>query len=67
MGRIQIAQGHLALEFGLHRPDGRRQRDLVTGFLYLRPPPGMVDAMRHILLETGIAEEDVRREAFYGY
>ncbi len=42
-------------------------QELAAPVFYISGPPGMVDAMRHLLLEAGIAEEDVRSEEFYGY
>jgi ferredoxin-NADP reductase len=34
---------------------------------YMAGPPGMVVAMRAVLLGAGIDEDDVRAEAFAGY
>lgn len=51
--------------------DSARVRQAVQGLaapvFYISGPPGMVDAMRTILLEAGVTEEDIRSEEFYGY
>lgn len=42
-------------------------RSLVPPIYYLAGPPGMVKAMRSMLKETGIKNEDIRVEEFSGY
>ena len=42
-------------------------KDLPAPVFYVCGPPGMVEAMRNILVEAGVDEDDVRSEEFYGY
>lgn len=41
--------------------------DLVAPIYYVVGPPAMVKAMQGVLRETGVAEDSIRTEEFYGY
>jgi ferredoxin-NADP reductase len=41
--------------------------DLSVPIYYIAGPPDMVDGVRQMLVSSGIAEEDIRAEEFYGY
>ena len=41
--------------------------DLPAPIFYIAGPPAMVEAMRQVLVVTGIDEDDVRSEEFHGY
>lgn len=41
--------------------------DLSVPIYYIAGPPGMVSSMRQALIGSGIAEEDIRAEEFFGY
>jgi ferredoxin-NADP reductase len=41
--------------------------DLSVPMYYIAGPPGMVTGVRQMLIGSGIAEEDIRAEEFYGY
>ncbi|MGH9817463.1 MAG: hypothetical protein ACRD6I_15435 [Candidatus Acidiferrales bacterium] len=41
--------------------------DAVAPVCYLAGPPVMVDAMITVLRRTGVSDDDVRSEEFYGY
>jgi ferredoxin-NADP reductase len=41
--------------------------DLAAPVFYVVGPPGMVEAMRQLLNRTGIDDDDIRSEEFYGY
>jgi len=41
--------------------------DLGVPIYYVAGPPGMVTGVRKMLIGSGIAEEDIRAEEFYGY
>jgi len=41
--------------------------DLSVPTYYIAGPPGMVAGVRQMLIGSGIAEEDIRAEEFYGY
>jgi ferredoxin-NADP reductase len=45
----------------------RHLEDLHGPIFYIAGPPGMVAAMRKMLLEAGVDEDDVRAEEFGGY
>jgi ferredoxin-NADP reductase len=40
---------------------------VVAPVFYVVGPPGMVAAMQETLRETGVAEENIHTEEFYGY
>lgn len=42
-------------------------KNLPEPIYYLTGPPGMVEAMRKVLSDAGVDEDDVRSEEFYGY
>lgn len=42
-------------------------KDLVGPIYYLAGPPGMVSGLRTVLKETGVKNEDIRAEEFFGY
>lgn len=42
-------------------------RDLASPIFYVAGPPGMVEAMREVLEDAGVDEDDVRSEEFHGY
>ncbi len=46
---------------------GRYLNDLATPIYYMAGPPGMVTAMRKMLAEAGIDEDNIRFEEFPGY
>ncbi len=41
--------------------------DLVLSIYYIDGPPAMVNAMRKILSETGVDDDNIRTEEFSGY
>jgi ferredoxin-NADP reductase len=41
--------------------------DLSVPIYYIAGPPGMVTGARQMLISSGIAEEDIRAEEFFGY
>lgn len=41
--------------------------DLSVPIYYIAGPPNMVDGVRQMLISSGIVEEDIRDEEFYGY
>ena len=41
--------------------------DLSVPIYYIAGPPGMVTGARQMLIDSGVAEEDIRAEEFYGY
>jgi ferredoxin-NADP reductase len=41
--------------------------DLSVPIYYVAGPPGMVTSVRQMLVDSGIAEGDIRAEEFYGY
>jgi len=41
--------------------------DLSVPIYYIAGPPNMVDGARQMLINSGIVEEDIRAEEFYGY
>jgi ferredoxin-NADP reductase len=41
--------------------------DLTAPIFYLAGPPGMLGAMRKLLLDAGVNEDDIRAEEFAGY
>jgi ferredoxin-NADP reductase len=41
--------------------------DLSVPIYYIAGPPAMVTAVRQMLVGSGVAEEDIRAEEFYGY
>ncbi|MFJ4291195.1 ferredoxin--NADP reductase [Cupriavidus sp. NPDC089707] len=41
--------------------------NLSAPVFYLAGPPGMVEAMRQLLNEAGVEDEDIRSEEFFGY
>jgi ferredoxin-NADP reductase len=41
--------------------------ELGVPIYYIAGPPGMVAGLRHMLIGSGVAEEDIRAEEFYGY
>ena len=41
--------------------------DLAEPLYYMAGPPGMVVAMRKMLIENGVASADIRLESFTGY
>ena len=41
--------------------------DLSVPIYYIAGPPNMVDGVRQMLINSGIVEEDIRAEEFYGY
>ena len=41
--------------------------DLSVPIYYIAGPPGMVAGVRQMLIGSGVAEEDIRAEEFYGY
>lgn len=41
--------------------------DVVAPVYYLAGPPAMVNAMKTVLRDAGVGDEDVRSEQFYGY
>jgi ferredoxin-NADP reductase len=41
--------------------------DLSVPIYYIAGPPGMVASVRQMLISSGIAEEDIRAEEFFGY
>ena len=41
--------------------------DLAAPIFYVVGPPAMVEAMRGTLNQTGINDDDIRSEEFYGY
>jgi ferredoxin-NADP reductase len=41
--------------------------DLGAPIYYIAGPPGMVSSVRQALIGSGIAEEDIRAEEFFGY
>ncbi len=41
--------------------------DLSVPIYYIAGPPGMVSSVRQALIGSGIAEEDIRAEEFFGY
>jgi ferredoxin-NADP reductase len=41
--------------------------DLSVPVYYIAGPPGMVAGVRQMLIGSGVAEEDIRAEEFYGY
>jgi ferredoxin-NADP reductase len=41
--------------------------DLSVPIYYIAGPPGMVTGVRQMLVGSGVAEEDIRAEEFYGY
>jgi ferredoxin-NADP reductase len=41
--------------------------DLSVPIYYIAGPPGMVTGVRQILIGSGVAEENIRAEEFYGY
>lgn len=45
----------------------RESADLVKPVYYLAGPPGMVEAMRQMLNDAGVNDDDIRSEEFYGY
>jgi ferredoxin-NADP reductase len=45
----------------------RHVGELVTPVYYVVGPPAMVEAMQETLRGTGVAEDDIRSEEFYGY
>lgn len=45
----------------------RVTKDLGAPIFYVAGPPGMVEAMRQVLIDTGVDEDDVRSEEFHGY
>jgi NAD(P)H-flavin reductase len=46
----------------------RRHLEGVTNAIYyLTGPPGMVQGLRTMLIDTGIDEDDIRTEEFTGY
>jgi len=54
--------GHISPEM-LHRRVGK----LHGPIFYIAGPPSMVAAARHILVEAGVDEDDIRTEEFAGY
>jgi NAD(P)H-flavin reductase len=54
--------GHISPEM-LHRRVGKLQGPI----FYIAGPPSMVAAARHILVEAGVDEDDIRTEEFAGY
>lgn len=45
----------------------RAAADLARPIYYIAGPPGMVEAMRQTLNDTGVNDDDIRSEEFYGY
>ena len=41
--------------------------DPTDAIYYLTGPPGMVQGLRTMLIDTGIDEDDIRTEEFTGY
>ncbi len=41
--------------------------DFQVPIFYVAGPPGMVAAMRHMLSEVGVSDDDIRAEEFAGY
>ena len=41
--------------------------DMRVPIYYIAGPPGMVTGVRQMLIDSGVAEEDIRAEEFYGY
>jgi ferredoxin-NADP reductase len=41
--------------------------DLKVPIYYIAGPPAMVTGVRQMLIDAGVAEEDIRAEEFYGY
>lgn len=41
--------------------------ELAKPIYYVAGPPGMVEAMRQTLNDTGANDDDIRSEQFYGY
>ena len=46
---------------------GRALGDLAAPTYYLAGPPGMVDALKKMVLEAGVPQERIRTDEFFGY
>jgi len=41
--------------------------DLLAPTYYLAGPPGMVEALKKMVLEAGVPEDRIRTDEFFGY
>lgn len=45
----------------------RHMKDIVSPIYYIAGPPGMVQGLRKMIQQTGVADADIRAEEFAGY